>query len=190
MSENDFLEFERKSDVKHEFLAGEVFAMAGGTPRHAAIAMNVGTELNARLGSKPCFVVGSDLRTYIEATGLYTYPDVTVVCWRPRYHPKDKDTLLNPTLIVEVLSESTEAYDRGQKFAHYRTLDSLKEYVLVAQAERRVEHYRRLDTGQWVLTEYREGAVTLPALDVALPLDAVYAKLDLLDEGPNHDDPA
>jgi Uma2 family endonuclease len=111
-------------------------------------------------------VLTGNQRVHVEASGLYTYPDVSVVCGPPRFHPKDRETLLNPKVIVEVLSDMTEKHDRGTKFAHYRALPSLQEYAIVSHAERRVEHYRRLETGQWLMTESQgpAGVVRFPAL--------------------------
>ena len=125
----------------------------------------------------------SDQRVHVAATGLYTYPDVKVTCDRPQLHEKDKDTLVNPRIIVEVLSKSTEAHDRGRKFAHYQSIPSFTEYVLVSQHERRVEHFHRLETGQWLLTACEgDGVLSLPALGCELRLADVYADLELLDE--------
>jgi Uma2 family endonuclease len=182
VTEADYLDQERQSELKHELIHGAVVAMAGASREHNAIAGNIVGALRALLKEQRCVVFPSDQRVHVEATGLFTYPDVSVARDGLRFHPKDRDTLLNPRVLVEVLSDSTEAYDRGAKFAHYRTIPSLLEYVLVSQHERKVEHYRRLDTGQWVLTVYEgEGAsVELPALGCALPLADVYDKLELL----------
>jgi Uma2 family endonuclease len=181
---DEYLVRERASETKHELVNGVVVAMAGASPRHVLIATNVTIALGRLLGSRPCLVLGSDQRVAVEATGLYTYPDATVVCERPRFDPKDATTLVNPLVIVEVLSDSTEAYDRGAKFAHYRSVPSLAEYVLVAQNERRVEHYRRLEGGQWLLTAYEgdDAKVALPALSVELAIREIYSKIELLDE--------
>jgi Uma2 family endonuclease len=120
----------------------------------------------------------------VEATGLFTYPDVTVVCNAPRFHPNGRDTLLNPRVLVEVLSSSTEAYDRGAKFAHYQSIGSLEEYVLVTQTSKRVEHYRRLETGQWLLSvsEGDDALLVLPGLGCQIPLAELYEGTELLDE--------
>ncbi len=160
---------------------GAIVAMAGASYEHNTIAANVLTALNVRLRGKGCRAVGSDQRVHVPATGLFTYPDVTVVCGKPDFHPKDPDTLLNPRVIVEVLSGSTEAYDRGAKFAHYRSLPSLVEYILIAQNGPLVEHFQRIESGQWLFTVYRgEGATAaLPALGCELPLAEVYEGVDL-----------
>ena len=179
VTEDQYLAAERQSPTKHELVNGVVVAMAGASPRHNAIAVNVTVALAGRLRGR-CHVLNSDQRVHVEATGLYAYPDVVVVCGAPRFHPRDEDTLTNPTLLVEVLSPLTEAYDRGAKFAHYRSIPSLMEYVLVSQDEPRVEHYRRLDTGQWLLTEYHgEGAllsVHTPGIEV--PLAEIFGGLE------------
>jgi Uma2 family endonuclease len=182
VTEDEYLEHELRSERKHELIHGVIVAMAGASPAHNAIACNVASALRNLLEARRCLVFSSDQRIHIPATSLFTYPDVTIACDELRFHPKNRDTLLNPRVIVEVLSESTEAYDRGAKFAHYRTIPSLLEYVLVSQDEHRIEHYRRLDTGQWVLTAYEGDAagVAFPTLGCELPVAEVYAKLDLL----------
>jgi Uma2 family endonuclease len=186
LTEDEYVARERAAtDGKSEFLHGRVFAMAGGTARHNLITSNVSGALGVALRARPCVVLSSDQRVWIEPTGLYTYPDVTVVCGGLRMHPRYDDTLLNPTLVVEVLSSSTEGYDRGAKFAHYRRIDSLREVLLVSQAERVVEHYARADDGSWRLTTWTEQqSVPLPTLSCELPLDDVYAKVDLLAPEP------
>lgn len=182
VSEDDYLDHELRSEAKHELIHGVIVAMAGASREHNAIAGNIVGLLRALLKERRCLVFPSDQRVHVEATGLFTYPDVSVACDGLRFHPKNRDTLLNPCLLVEVLSDSTEAYDRGAKFAHYRAIPSLLEYVLVSQHERKIEHYRRLDTGQWVLTIYEgdNAAAALPALGCELSLAEVYDKLDLL----------
>jgi Uma2 family endonuclease len=186
VTEDEYFERERLSEAKHELLHGVILAMAGASREHNAIAGNIVRALGVLLKERRCLVFPSDQRVHVEATGLFTYPDVTVACEELRFHPKQRDTLLNPRVIVEVLSDSTEGYDRGAKFAHYRTIPSLLEYVIVSQREHRIEHYRRLDTDQWVLTAYEgDGAVVaLPALGCELPLVEVYAKLDMFAPPP------
>jgi len=183
-SEDEYIARERESETKSELVNGLIVAMAGGSPKHNAIAGNVLGALRSLLKTKPCIAFPSDQRVHIEATGMYAYPDVTVACGQPRFHPKFNDTLVNPKLLVEVLSPSTEAYDRGAKFAHYRTIPSLAEILFVSQDERCVEHYQRLESGQWLLTEYKgdEAIVSLPALECALPLSEIYEKTELLDQ--------
>lgn len=172
----NYLAAERSSELRHEYLRGAITAMAGGTPEHAALALAVGAELRALLRGKPCRVYGPDLRIRIDATDLSTYPDATVVCGPPHFSVLDPHAIVNPTLIVEVLSDSTEAYDRGQKFAHYRRLDSLKEFLLVSQRETRLELFRRAGDGSWRLMEAGQGeSLTIDSLNVTLRTDDVYS---------------
>lgn len=180
MSEDEYLALERASDEKHEFVNGELIAMAGASARHNLIAGNVIRALGNRLAGR-CLVFPSDQRVHTRTTSLYAYPDVTVVCGRPEFHPKDGLVVVNPSLLVEVLSETTEAWDRGAKAAHYRQLPSLQAYVLVSQAERRVEIFRRGEHGEWILSEYQDDAVAVvPPLGIELPLDEVYRGVELL----------
>ncbi|WP_437978745.1 Uma2 family endonuclease [Sorangium sp. So ce295] len=171
----EYLEQERASPTRHEFLNGEIFAMTGGTPEHARLCLSVGAELRAQLRGRPCAVYSADLRVRVQATGLATYPDVSVVCGRLERDLADNDAALNPIVLVEVLSESSEAYDRGQKFAHYRRIPSLREYVLVSQHEQRIEVFHRNEDDSWTLREARAGeGVHLEAIGCALSVDEVY----------------
>ncbi len=176
MSYEAYLVLDAASNNQHEYLRGEVYAMAGGTPEHAALAMAVGAELRAALRGRPCRAFSSDLRVRVEATDLSTYPDITVVCGALEISGADSHAVVNPTLIVEVLSDSTEGYDRGEKFAHYRRIPSLREYVLVSQQTRRLESLYKNDEGDWVLREAGPGeALQLRALEgVRLETDVVY----------------
>ncbi len=177
----DYLAMEEKSLTKHEWLDGVVYdmealGMSGGTPDHAALAMAVGGLLMAQLRGKPCRVFSSDLRVRIAATQLSTYPDISVVCRKLETADDDPHAATNPTLIVEVLSGSSEAYDRGKKFAHYRRIPSLREYVLVAQNERRIEVWRKSEAGQWTLAQ-EVGAgesAALASIGCTLAVDEVY----------------
>jgi Uma2 family endonuclease len=182
-TEDEYLERERKAEGKSEFVNGEILAMAGGSPRHNAIAMNVAWAVRNQLSGRRCLVFGSDQRIHVPATGLYTYPDVSVTCDGPRFLDSARDTLINPKILVEVLSSSTEAYDRGAKFAHYRSIPSLEEYLLVSQDQKRVEHYRRIEPRQWLLTEYDGEDASVPVLGLDVPLREIYANLDLLEAG-------
>ena len=174
MTYPEYLEFERSSAVKHEYLRGEIFAMAGGRPEHSRLAANVIGELRTAPHGRPCAVFTSDARVRIEATDRATYPDVSVVCGRLESAPDDPDAITNPVVIVEVLSDATEADDRGEKFAHYRRLASLREYLLVSQRARRLEVYRRRDD-RWLLEEAGAGAVLhLESVDAALVVDEIY----------------
>jgi Uma2 family endonuclease len=178
-TEDEYLAFERSSSERHEYVNGEIIAMAGGSPRHAALTARVGRDLGIQLEGRPCEVLSSDLRVHVSTTGLYTYPDVTVVCGKPEFHPKDPHSLLNPTLIVEVLSDSTEAYDRGAKSVHYRRIPSLAAHVLVSQTERHIELFQRRDGGLWEFSERSdEGILPIPILGVSLDLARIYANIE------------
>ncbi len=181
LSPEQYLQLERQSDVRHEFHGGELFAMSGGTLNHSAIALNLGAELRLKLRDLPCRVFSSDLRIKIEATGLYTYPDLSVVCGVPLLEGDRKDTLLNPRVIVEVLSPSTEAYDRGKKFENYRTIPSLQEYLLVATDAPAIERFTRQSDGSWNLTVAKGPLARMPvaSLQCELELAEVYAKVGL-----------
>jgi len=171
-----FLEQERASDTRHELVNGEIFAMAGGTIEHGRLTSNVTILLGAQLRGRPCSAFSSDVLIRVLATGLASYPDLSVVCGKLERDPEDANTIINPTVLVEVLSDSTEAYDRGEKFAHCRRIPSLKEYVLVSQHEPRIEVFRRGDDGIWSLHE--AGAterVKLEAIACELSVDEVYA---------------
>ena len=171
----EYVALERSSDVRHEFLDGTVVAMAGGTPEHGALAAAIIRELGGALRGKPCRVFSSDVRVRVPETGLATYPDVSVVCGQLETDPEDADAVTNPVLVVEVLSETTEAHDRGAKAAHYRRLSSLREYILVAQDEHRIEVQRRTEHGRWELIEARPGDVlALVSVDIELDVAAVY----------------
>lgn len=176
-----YLELERQSETRHEYFDGEVFAMSGGSMAHSRLAVNLCFHLSLQLVDRPCEVVNSDMRVKVQATELYTYPDVSVVCGEPLLEDNRQDTLLNPLVIIEVLSPSTEGYDRGVKFDHYRQIPSLMEYVLVSQTEVRVERYLRLPNGEWSLKVATGLAaeLSLPSLQVSLKLSDVYHKVTL-----------
>lgn len=176
MNYADYLLLERSSPERHEFLRGEVYAMAGGSPEHGALAAAWIGELRVALGGKPCRVFTSDVRVRIRETGLTTYPDVSVVCGRLETDSEDPDAIVNPVLLIEVLSDSSEAYDRGAKAAHYRRIQTLREYVLVSQSEPLVEVYRRNAEGRFELYEVRaDDTVELASVGVSLVVKARYA---------------
>ena len=178
----EYLALERKAECKSEYFNGEIFAMSGATPQHVLIVTNVVSELRGQLKSRPCTVYSTDLRLKVSATGLYTYPDVIVVCGEPQFNDDHKDTLLNPTLIVEVLSESTKDYDRGGKFEQYRMLESFIEYVLIAQDKHHVEYFVRQPDNRWLLSETNrlEDNLELTSIGCNLALTEVYDKVELL----------
>jgi Uma2 family endonuclease len=172
---DEYLRMEEMSPIKHEWLGGTVWAMAGGTPAHAAIAVNVTTQLSTQLRGRSCRVFGSDLRLRVKASGLGTYADASVVCGKLQHDPEDRSrtTILNPKLVVEVLSPSTEKYDRGEKLEHYKRIASLEEIVLVAHDRRRVEVWRR-EKKAWRHESYEEGVAPLRSLDCELSITEVY----------------
>jgi len=178
MTYAEYLALEAASETKHEYINGEVFAMAKGTITHGALGMAVGAALSVALRDRPCRVLSSDVRVRSKVTGIATYPDVTVVCQNIEVDDEDKHGVLNATLIGEVLSDSTEAYARGAKAAHYRRITSLREYVLVAQDEPRIEVYRRNERGKWELfSEARRGEtaeITSCGEPIFLEVDAIY----------------
>ena len=172
----EYLAVDEASELKHEHVHGEIFAMAGGTLEHSRITGNVARLLGNQLLGKRCVVFNSDARVRVRATGLSTYPDVTVVCGSIERDPESASTLNNPVVLAEVLSSGTEAYDRGEKFAHYQRISSLREYVLVSSQGRRIDHYLRNDDGTWTLRPVEAPeTVRLPAIGCELSLDEVYA---------------
>ena len=179
LAEAEYLALERRAEFKSEFFAGEMFAMAGGTRRNSLIAANLAAEFRSRLKGKPCVAFNADLRVKIEATGLLTYPDLSVVCAAQKFLNSEEDTLVNPTLLAEVLSDSTEAYDRGKKFEHYRQIPSLKEYLLINQREPRIEQFIRQQNGEWLLREAvgLKATLAIPSLKIRLALAEVFARV-------------
>jgi Uma2 family endonuclease len=178
----DYVHRERESLDKHEYRDGEILLMAGGTADHSLLLANVIRRIGNRLEGKPCHVYESNLRVRIPRTVLYTYPDASVICGPPKFDPNDPtgETVTNPRLIVEVLSASTEAYDRGEKFDRYRLLDSLEEYVLVSQSAPRIETFLRQAEGTWLFTATSglDSAAKLRSLEIELPLREVYAGIE------------
>jgi Uma2 family endonuclease len=172
----EYLARERRDPARHDYLDGEVFAMGGASFRHNLLVANLLVALAPGARERGCRAVANDQRVHVPATGLFTYPDLVVVCGEPEFLNADLDTLLNPVLIIEVLSKSTADYDRGGKFAHYRTLASMREYLVVEQDRVHVEHSRRQDDGRWLLAETDDpGAVLgLAAIGCELALSAVY----------------
>ena len=180
LTEAEYLEIERRAEFKSEFFDGEMFAMAGGSPTHSLIATNLGGEFRDRLKGRPCVPYNSDLRIKVEATGLDTYPDLSVICGPLRFSDAERDTVVNPTVLVEVLSDSTEAYDRGARFQNYRQIPTLREYLLVSQKEPRIEQYVRQENSRWWLFEAAglEATVELPSLHITVALSEVYARVE------------
>ena len=179
ISEAEYLAQERAGEVRHEYYAGEVVAMVGASREHNLIAGGTYTSLYVQLRKRPCEVYMNDMRLMIGPLGKYTYPDITVVCGEPRFADDYIDNLLNPTVIIEVLSPSTEAYDRGEKFEHYRTIDSLREYLLIAQDRYHIDHFVRGDAGYWVLRDAAglAASIALASIGCELALADVYEKV-------------
>ena len=169
----EYLALERASPYRSEYVNGQIYAMTGASQHHNFIVGNIFAKLHAQMEGRPCEAYVNEMRVKVSETGLYTYPDVAALCGEAKLEDGHKDTLLNPSVIFEVLSKSTELYDRSEKFAHYRRLESLREYILVAQSEVRVERFVRQGE-QWVLSEYR-------SLDDSLPIESIGCTLALRD---------
>jgi Uma2 family endonuclease len=182
LTEEEYLRMERAAEFKSEFFEGEMFAMAGGTAQHSLIATNLAAEFRQRLKGGACVAYNSDLRIKIEATGLFTYPDLSVICGALEFANASDDTVANPTLLAEVLSDSTEAYDRGKKFEHYRQIPALLEYLLVSQREPRLELYTCQPGGRWLLSEAvgMEATLVIPSLRISISLAEVFAQVEFV----------
>ena len=183
VTEEEYLALDRAAEIRSEFLDGEMIAMSGGSMRHAQLQANLIGEFFAALRGTDCRVYGSDFRVRVSKTRMYAYPDVSVVCGKPLLADEHQDILLNPMVIFEILSPSTEKYDRGLKFQHYRTIDSLRDYVLVSQDAVRLEHYTRGDDATWTLRDYQslQEELTIASIGVSLPLGRVYDRIELPD---------
>jgi Uma2 family endonuclease len=183
ITDAEYLAFERAADERHEYADGEIFARSGGTWEHSLIASNINGELRSALLQRPCAVHGADMRIHIPSTGRYTYADCLVVCGEPSFTDEVRDTLENPVVIVEVLSDSTEKYDRGDKFEQYQSIASLRDYILVSQKKVRIEHFHKQADGTWVLRATGPGdRVVLASLGCELAADMAYLKVF----GPAH----
>jgi Uma2 family endonuclease len=181
LTPEEYLAAERRNEYKSEYMDGEMVAMTGASREQNLISVNIAGEVGRQLKDRPCEGYVSRMRVKIHPTSTYIYPDLVFVCGEPQFEDDELDTLLNPTLIVEVLSDSTERYDRGRKFGFYRTVESLAEYVLVAQDEDRVEQYTKQPDGRWLLTDHRstEDSVELASIQCTLALREVYERVDL-----------
>ena len=169
----EYVDLEEHANVKHEFLDGTVWAMAGGTPEHAAIASAVIAALSSQLRERRCRVYTSDARVRVVASGLDTYPDVTVVCGHAEFDVEDKNALTNPVVLVEITSSGTEAYDRGEKLEHYKRIASLREVVVISHRERRIEVHRCGPTGEWATVD-AQGQIELASIGASLDVEEVY----------------
>ena len=179
LTPEQYLEIERKAEFKSEYVSGQMFMMAGGTPQHSELAFNIQAAIGPQIKGRDCHGHSSDLR--VRAGGLFTYPDVTIVCGKSEFHDSRGDTLTNPTVLVEVLSKSTEAYDRGEKFARYKRSASLREYVLVSQRRPQIDVYRRQEDGSWnvVSAEGLDAQIRLESIDCTLRLAEIYEGITL-----------
>ena len=179
LTEAEYLAIERKAPLKSEFYEGEMFAMAGGSPMHSLIAANLIRVLGNKLTGQGCLTFTSDLRLKVEMTGLHTYADVSVVCGGLRFADAEQDALVNPTVVAEVLSDSTEGYDRGEKFEHYRRIASLRAYLLVSHHKPALELFLRGAGGEWMLHEAAgpDASLEIPPLRITLPLNEVFANV-------------
>lgn len=179
MTEQEYLAIERASEVKSEFLNGEMIAMSGGTYRHSRLQTDLIVAFSTRLGDRPCLVQASDMRIKIEASGARTYPDISIVCGEPVFADNSEDEIVNPVAIIEVLSPSTENYDRGIKFFHYRRIPTLTDYILVSQSEMLIEHYTKMEGESWILRPLTkpDEQLALANLRVSIPLEEIYRRI-------------
>lgn len=178
---DEYLELEARSETRHEFYEGQMLAMAGGTVEHAHLSTRAALLLATSLGEGACMVFNSDLRIRILATGLITYPDLSIVCGPPQREAGDLLSVTNPVALVEVLSPNTEAYDRGEKFSHYRQIPSLRDYLLISTGRDRVEHFSRNEDGSWTVRHLGHGdTATLSGVAARLQVDELYARVSLV----------
>jgi Uma2 family endonuclease len=179
----EYLALDRAAEFRSEFLDGEMVAMSGASMRHVRLGGSLFVQLYHALQGSQCEAFGPDFRVRVSPS-MYTYPDVTVVCGKPMLADERQDILLNPTVIVEVLSPSTEHYDRGVKFQHYRSIESLQDYILVAQDQIRIEQYTRVKAHTWTFREYQSADETLliEAAGVSVPIARIYERVDFLSE--------
>jgi Uma2 family endonuclease len=179
LTSEEYLALERQAETKSEYWQGETYALAGASTKHTIIGANTLAELVIQLKGRPCTAHTNDLRIKVARAGLYTYPDVAVVCGQAEFEDRSEDTLLNPTVLIEVLSPSTEAYDRGAKFEFYRTLESLTDYLLISQGRPIIEHYTRQPDDHWLLSTYKglEAVAAIPSIGCELRLADVYDKV-------------
>jgi Uma2 family endonuclease len=185
ITEETYLEQERRSTTKHEYYNGAIYAMAGASEPHNLIALNIAAALHALLRGRTCRTYPSDMRVKVLRTGLNTYPDLSVVCGQSQFTDITKrDTLINPTVIIEILSPSTERYDRGMKFQHYRTINSLQEYILVSQDKYQIERFARQENNEWVFSEASgiEAILPIASIQGSLALQDVYEQVTVTPE--------
>ena len=184
ISPEEYLRFEREAEERHEFDNGRIYAMAGESPSHSRICVNVTGEVRTRLKGKSCEAFSSNMKVCVSAAGKFYYPDLSVVCGEARYHDQERDALVNPRVIVEVLSPSTEKYDRSAKFQAYQQLESLTDFLLISQDKPLVEHFARQSGGQWLYTAYKGLAaiVPLPSIECEVSLAELYERVEFPSE--------
>ena len=184
LSPEQYLEIERAAEFRSEYLHGQMYAMSGGTLNHARIVANLVARLLEQLRGGPCELAANDLRLYIAREDVYTYPDIVVICGPVRFQDKHRDSIVDATVIVEVLSPSTGNYDRGEKFRFYRSLDSFSEYLLLAQDTQRAEHHVRQSDGSWLFREFTApgDVIALRSVGCRLPLELLYERVTFEDE--------
>ena len=186
ISEQEYIDFERASTSKHEYYDGHIYAMTGASRIHNLIAGNTLATLHGQLRKKPCQIFPSDMRVKVTRTGLNTYPDIVIMCGEPQFTDDALDTLINPLVLIEILSPSTERYDRGMKSQNYRTIETLQEYILIAQDHYHVECYSRQNNDQWLLQDAIGigSSIIIRSVECTLALEDVYEKVDMRPE--NH----
>lgn len=188
----EYLALERQSEQRHEYLDGVVYAMAGESLEHSTIGSNINATLNYQLRGKPCRVLQPNIKVYSRLStdrtlsGLFSYPDCTVVCGEPVFHDAQRDVLMNPVVIIEILSKSTEAYDRGEKFVRYEQIKSLTDYILISQPQPRIEHFVRQPDGDWLrhVETNIESVISIASIGCSLPLVEVYDRIDFSQPSP------
>lgn len=186
ITEEEYLILDRASTTKHEYFNGRIYAMTGAKEPHNLINGNTLASLHSQLRRKPCRIYASDMRVKVTKTGLNTFPDIVIICGQPELTDSTRDTATNPVVIIEILSDSTERYDRGMKFQNYRTLDTLRDYILIAQDHPHIEHFSRQDGGVWVLHEATGDTDTINILSIecTLSVEDVYEKVEFEQETP------
>lgn len=179
INQRDYLAFERGSEFRHEFYRGEVFQISGASREHNIIVFNLANQIGSQLRGKDCEGYANDMRVHTPVTGIYTYPDLVIVCGEPKFLDSEFDTLLNPVVLIEVLSPTTADYDRGKKFWHYQSIESLREYLLIAQDEVKIEHLIKQSDGRWAVSEYAsiDAKIELPSIEIALETSEIYEKV-------------
>jgi Uma2 family endonuclease len=186
LTPDEYLAFERSSEIRHEYVDGELVAMSGASRQHNQIVVNVSREISVQFKGRPCFVYTNDMRVRIMGTSHYVYPDAVALCGSPLFEDQEQDTLTNPNLVVEVLSTTTEAYDRGEKFEYYRSIETCNEYLLIAQDKPHVERFSRQSDGQWLFTATSGlgNSIELKSVDCRLLLAELYDKVEFGSETP------